>query len=190
MCDVTSLARSVERLYRYYARDTGCRPGVELPEPPFWVAVPVFQYMGYELIDINELDEVPDRTATGYEISDHYLPFRDDGEEPRPASRGPEQFGFRVYFIDPGEELGSGRMHYHEEQEELFYVVAGVLHVETPDETFEVGPGQALVIDPGNPQRAYASADAERPVYVVAAGAPSYRTLGRNDGMQYEPEDG
>lgn len=145
--------------------------------------------MGYELIDIDDLDPLPNRTADGYEISDHYMPFRENETDPAPASRGPQELGFRVYFVDPGDELGSGRMHYHEEQEELFYAVAGTLHVETPEETIEVGPGQALVVEPGSPQRAFVPAAAEATAYVVAAGAPSYRALGRNDGQARKPSE-
>lgn len=143
--------------------------------------------MGYELIDTDDLDPLPDRSATGYEISDHYLPFRDADADPPGPNRGPRTFGFRVYFVEPGEALGTGGMHYHEEQEELFYVVDGTLHVQTPDTTFQVDAGQAMFIEPESPQRAFVPDTAEERAYVVAAGAPSYRELGRNDGRPVDP---
>lgn len=145
--------------------------------------------MGYERIDVSDLDPLPDRTASGYEVSDHYLAFRDIDGVARPARRGPTRFGFRVYHAEPGEGLGAGGMHYHEEQEELFFVVEGTLHVETPDDTYVLVPGQALFVEPESPQRAYVPDDADEPAYVIATGAPSYRELGRNDGVYVDSED-
>lgn len=144
--------------------------------------------MGYEVIDLGDLSALPDRTASGYEFSDHYEPLKTDEADPPEPRRGPERFGFRVYFVDPGEALGSGGMHYHEEQEEFFYVVSGELHVETPEETYRIGPEQAILIKPHSPQRAYVPAGASEQAYVVGVGAPSYRELGRNDGTAYHPE--
>ena len=141
--------------------------------------------MGYELIDVSEHEPLPDRSATGVEISDHYVPSGEpmEGE----STRGPENVGLRVYEAEPGESLGGG-MHYHEEQEEILYVLEGTLSVETPETTYRVGPGQALVVEPESPQRAFNPEDADESVSVVAIGAPSYRVLGRNDSRPYEPE--
>lgn len=141
--------------------------------------------MGYDLIDINDLRPLPNRSATGLEISDHYVPSGEAAEEA--STRGPEKIGLRVYFVDPGESLGAN-MHYHDEQEETFYVVEGVLHVETPDEIYEVESEQALVVEPESPQRAFNPSEADEPVTVVAIGAPSYKILGRNDSHTYEPD--
>jgi mannose-6-phosphate isomerase-like protein (cupin superfamily) len=142
--------------------------------------------MGYELIDTDDLEPLPDRSSTGLELSDHYAstgsPVDDEPE------RGPENVGLRVYHAAPGEALGTG-MHYHEEQEEIFYVVEGTLHVETPEGEIPVGPGQALVVEPKSPQRAFNPDDATEPVHVVAIGAPSYSVLGRNDGQPYDPDE-
>lgn len=41
--------------------------------------------------------------------------------------------------------------------------------------------GQALVVQPDSPQRAFNPDDADEPVHVVAIGAPSHSVLGRND---------
>jgi mannose-6-phosphate isomerase-like protein (cupin superfamily) len=142
--------------------------------------------MGYELIDIEDLSPLPNRSATGLEISDHYVPT---GETPpETKTRGPENVGLRVYLVDPGESLGEG-MHYHDEQEEIFYVVDGVLHVETPDDVYRVASGQALVVEPESPQRAFNPAEADDSVTVVAIGAPSYRVIGRNDAHSYDPDE-
>lgn len=143
--------------------------------------------MGYELIDTADVEALEDRQADCVEISDHFVkpPERVDDAEPRPA-RGPRRIGLRVYRAEPGQSLGGlDEMHYHEEQEETFYVVDGELAVETPQRTFRVGAGQALVVEPGSPQRAHVPEDAPG-AHVVAVGAPSYTDLGRNDSKRYE----
>lgn len=139
--------------------------------------------MGYHLIDVADLEPLPDRTATGYEISDHYVPSGDPVDHD--SARGPRHVGLRVYHADPGEGLG-GAMHYHEEQEEIFHVVSGTLHLRTPGETIEVTAGQTVVVEPGSPQHAVVPDDATESAHVVAIGAPSYRDLGRNDAASYE----
>lgn len=141
--------------------------------------------MAYDVISLEELDPLPDRSATGYELSDHYVPGAGDPEGA--PERGPRGIGLRVYRADPGERLSRG-MHYHEEQEEIFVVVDGRLEVETPDETIGVERGEAIVIDPGSPQLTGVPADATEPAEVVAIGAPSYRVLGRNDARRVDAD--
>lgn len=140
--------------------------------------------MGYDIVDVADLEPIPDRTATGYEISDHYRKDSADPDTTVPPSRGPTEIGLRIYEADPGEALTEG-MHYHEEQEETFYVVSGTLVVDTPDQTYTVRGGQAIVIEPESPQLARVPDDATETTHVVAIGAPSYRKLGRNDGVGY-----
>lgn len=144
--------------------------------------------MGYELIDTGELAALEDREVECVEVSDHFVkpPEHEDGESQPQPSRGPHRIGLRVYRAEAGEALGGlDQMHYHEEQEETFYVVDGELAVETPEGTYTVQAGQALVIEPESPQRAYVPADASG-AHIVAIGAPSYTDLGRNDSKRYE----
>ena len=141
--------------------------------------------MGYELIDTDDLDPLPNRSSTGLELSDHYVPTGESLDEEH--SRGPENIGLRAYHAAPGESL-SEEMHYHEEQEEIFYVIEGTLHIETLEKEYRLDPGQALVVEPGSPQRAFNPNDAAGPVHVLAIGAPSYGLLGRNDGQPYKPD--
>jgi len=82
---------------------------------------------------------------------------------------GATAFGFNVYEADPGEQLPWG-YHSHPDHEELFYVVAGVLVVETPEEEYRVGAGEAFFVPPDHPNRARAVGD--EPARVVAVGAP------------------
>jgi mannose-6-phosphate isomerase-like protein (cupin superfamily) len=147
--------------------------------------------MGYELVDTGSIEPLDDREVDCVEVSDHFVPPPDDdaskASTPTP-SRGPEQIGLRVYHAEPGEGLGgSDHMHSHEEQEETFYVVSGTLVVETPAKEYRIEAGQALVVEPGSPQRAFVPADADGPCHVIAIGAPSYSVLGRNDAKRYDP---
>jgi quercetin dioxygenase-like cupin family protein len=89
----------------------------------------------------------------------------------------------RVYEFAPGEQSGLG-YHYHDEQVAALYVLAGTLHVETPDQKYLVEADQAFFVDPGSPQRAYNPEDADAPVRVLAIGAPSV-----DDAHPYEPTD-
>jgi len=128
--------------------------------------------MGYHLVDPEELGQWDDRptdvrslsVAAGYDYQDSKL-------------------GLRVYELDPGEMSGLA-YHVHDEQVEVFYVLDGTLHVETPEGDFVVEADQALFVDPGSPQRAYNPDDADTPVRVLAIGAPSV-----DDARPYEPED-
>jgi len=76
-----------------------------------------------------------------------------------------------TYHLDPGEDLARS-YHYHEIREEAFYVLAGTLHVETPEKEFVVETDEAFVVEPTNPIRPYNPADAGDPVRVLGTGSP------------------
>jgi len=128
--------------------------------------------MGYHLVDPADLDQWDDRptdvrslsVAAGY-------PFQDS------------KLGVRVYELAPGEQTAAA--HYHDEQVECFYVLAGTLHVETPDDQYVVDADRALFVDPNSPQRAFNPDDADGTTRVLAVGAPSVE-----DGHWYEPAEG
>ncbi|QLD90551.1 cupin domain-containing protein [Natronomonas salina] len=129
--------------------------------------------MGYHLVDPDELDQWDDRpadvrslsAAAGYDYQDSKL-------------------GLRVYDLAPGEQAPL-TYHYHDEQVEAFYVLDGTLHVETPEEELAVETDQALVVDPGSPQRAFNPPGADAHVRVLAVGAPS-----ADDAHPFDPDDG
>jgi mannose-6-phosphate isomerase-like protein (cupin superfamily) len=89
-----------------------------------------------------------------------------------------------VYEIEPGEQLPRF-YHYHEQREELFYVLEGRLAVETPDREYEVGEGSVFVAAPNSPHRPYNPEDARETVRVLGIGAPGY-----DPGRRYDPESG
>jgi mannose-6-phosphate isomerase-like protein (cupin superfamily) len=87
------------------------------------------------------------------------------------------------FRAEPGEQLPL-TYHYHEEQEEAFYVLSGTLRVETPEETFEVDADELFAVDPESPQRAYNPEDATEDVVVLAVGAPAVD----GDAVPYDDE--
>lgn len=127
--------------------------------------------MSYHLIDPVDLDQWDDRPVDVRSLS---AAAGLDGDE--------SKLGLRVYEAAPGQQLPLA-YHYHDEQVEAFYVLEGTLHVETPDREYVVAVDQALLVEPGSPQRAFNPADAEEPVRVLAIGAPSV-----DDAHQYEPD--
>ena len=126
--------------------------------------------MGYHLVDPDDLDQWDDRPTDVRSLS--VAAGLDYQNSP---------LGLRVYDLAPGEMSGL-RYHYHDEQVEVFYVLEGRLHVETPERDFVVETDQALFVEPGSPQRAYNPEDANTPVRVLAVGAPSV-----DDAHTYEP---
>ena len=77
-----------------------------------------------------------------------------------------------TYEMAPGEAL-SRVYHYHDQREELFYVLDGTVHVETPEGTFTVEAGEVFIAEPDSPHRAFTPADAEGSTRVLGVGAPT-----------------
>jgi len=113
--------------------------------------------MGYHHIDPADLDPEPDRPSTMRDVSE---------------AADLDNIGLRLYEVAPGEDVPVSGLHYHDEQEEAFYVVEGTLTVETPDREYDVEAGQFFVAEPGSPHRAHVAADAEEGATVVGIGAP------------------
>ncbi len=44
-------------------------------------------------------------------------------------------------------------MHHHEQEDELFLVISGVLYIEMEDQTLELHPGEFVIIPKGTPHR-------------------------------------
>lgn len=122
--------------------------------------------MSYHVVDPDELDPEPDRPSDTRDIR---------------KAVGLENMGLRVYHVAPGEDIPLSGLHYHDEQEEVFYPVDGALQVETPETTYTVPRGQVFVAAPGSPHRAFNAPDAADTVTVLAIGAP-----GVADGHAYE----
>jgi uncharacterized cupin superfamily protein len=123
--------------------------------------------MGYHVVAADAVEPTPDRPSIHRAIGD---------------AAGLSGLAVNRYEAAPGEQLPLA-YHYHDEQEELFYVLAGELHVETPEGTFSAGADEVFVAEPESPHRAYNPADADAPVEVLAIGAPAV-----DDAHAYDPE--
>ena len=123
--------------------------------------------MGYHVIDPGDIDPLSDRPVDARSISD---------------AAGLENVGVRLYEAEPGEQLPLA-YHVHEKQEELFYVLAGTLHVETPEQEYVVETGETFVAEPTHPHRAHNPENAQDTVRVLAIGAPAV-----SDASPYDPD--
>lgn len=125
--------------------------------------------MGYHLVDPDDIEPTPGRPSETKYISE---------------AIGMENMGLRLYNVKPGEDIPNTRgLHYHDEQEEVFYVADGELRIETPEKEYTVPQGQFFIVEPTNPHRAFNHPDAAQTAVVVAMGAPSVQ-----DGHRYDPE--
>lgn len=125
--------------------------------------------MGYTVVDCDEVEAEADRPCEMRRLT---------------GPAGLSKMAVNRFRAEPGEEIPLA-YHYHEEQEEAFYVLSGTLFVETPDETYEVDEGCLFAVEPESPQRAYNPADAASEVVVLAVGAPNVS----GDVAAYEPDE-
>jgi mannose-6-phosphate isomerase-like protein (cupin superfamily) len=96
---------------------------------------------------------------------------------------GVTAFGVNAIVLPPSYATGS---HYHDEQEELYFVHRGRVEFEFGDgATAEVGPGGLVRVDAPTPRRVRNLSDSEEAVYVVVGGKGGY--VGR-DGRLAEGE--
>lgn len=114
--------------------------------------------MGYHLIDPDDVEPAPDRPSEMRYVSE---------------AAGLSEMGLRLYRVEPGEDIPLSGLHYHDEQEEAFYVVSGELRVETPDTEYTVEDGQFFVAEPESPHRAFNHASAGETAVVIGVGAPA-----------------
>jgi uncharacterized cupin superfamily protein len=122
--------------------------------------------MGYHVIDPEAVEPTPDRPCVQRSVGD---------------AAGLENVALNLYEVEPGEEIPLA-YHYHDDQEEVFYVVAGELHVETPEGEKVVPEGHLFVVEPDSPQRAFNPEDADEQVRTLVLGAPP-----TDDVHAYEP---
>lgn len=112
--------------------------------------------MGYHHVDPDDIEPTPDRPSVQRAISD---------------AVSLEHVAVNRYEAEPGEAIPLA-YHYHDDQEELFYVLSGTLAVETPEGDYEVGPDEVFVVEPDSPQYARAAGDAGETTRVLVVGAP------------------
>ena len=96
---------------------------------------------------------------------------------------GVTAFGVNAIVLPPSYETGA---HYHDEQEELYFLHSGRVEIEFGDgSTQQLGPGGLAWVDAPTPRRVRNLSDSEEAVYVVVGGKDGY--VGR-DGKLAEGE--
>ena len=99
--------------------------------------------------------------------------------------RGPlgvTAFGVNAIVYPPGAE---GVFHYHDEQDELYFVHRGTARFEVGDETRELGPGGLCHVESTTPRKVSNAGDDDL-VLLVVGGKGGY--VGR-DGQLVDPAD-
>jgi quercetin dioxygenase-like cupin family protein len=79
---------------------------------------------------------------------------------------GVTAFGVNAIVFDPGVV---GRPHYHEEQDELYFVHRGRARFELPGEVRELGPGGLCHVESTTPRRVSNPGEDELVLFVVGA---------------------
>ncbi len=95
---------------------------------------------------------------------------------------GVEAFGVNAVVMPPGYE---GFHHFHDEQDELYFVHAGTARVEVGEETRELGPGGIFHVHSTTPRRVSNAGDDDLVMFIVG-GKGGY--VGR-DGQMVDPAD-
>jgi quercetin dioxygenase-like cupin family protein len=96
---------------------------------------------------------------------------------------GVEAFGVNAIVFPPA---FTGFLHYHDEQDELYFVHSGRARFEVEGETRELGPGGLFHVTSTTPRRVSNASDSEDLVVLVVGGKDGY--VGR-DGHIDDPEE-
>ena len=97
------------------------------------------------------------------------------------AALGVTAFGVNVVVMAPHYD---GFLHYHDMQDELYFVHSGTARFEVGDETCEVGPGGLVHVESTTPRR-FSNAGDEDLVVLVVGGKDGYV---ERDGHLVNPE--
>ena len=98
------------------------------------------------------------------------------------APLGVTAFGVNAIVYPPGAE---GVFHYHDEQDELYFVHQGTARFEVGDETRELGPGSLCHVESTTPRKV-SNAGEDDLVLLIVGGKDGY--VGR-DGHLVDPAD-
>ena len=98
------------------------------------------------------------------------------------ATLGVTAFGVNVIVYPPGAQ---GVLHYHDIQDELYFVHSGTARFEVGDETREVGPGGLVHVEAATP-RLVSNIGEDDLVILVVGGKDGYV---ERDGQLVNPED-
>ncbi|MFB6299703.1 MAG: cupin domain-containing protein [Halobacteriales archaeon] len=109
----------------------------------------------YEHYHLDELETNPEKPTKRWELS------------PQLDLTG---YNFNVAIIDPDERLSQNAYHYHENQEEFFYIIEGRCRAETEDGSFDLSADDVVVFRTAVPHLLHNPFD--EPCKLVAVGSP------------------
>ena len=95
---------------------------------------------------------------------------------------GVTAFGVNAVVYPPGYE---GFAHWHDEQDELYFVHAGNARIEVGGETHEAGPGTLMYVESTTPRKISNASDTDDLVLLVVGGKDGYV---ERDGHLVDPE--
>lgn len=110
---------------------------------------------GYEHRSLRELDMNPDKPGRRWEVS---------------PQLGIGDYNVNVAVLVPGERLSQNAYHYHDEQEEFYYVADGRCRVEVEDGSFDAETDDVVRFDETVPHMLHNPFD--DPCKIVAIGSP------------------
>jgi mannose-6-phosphate isomerase-like protein (cupin superfamily) len=96
---------------------------------------------------------------------------------------GVKAFGVNAIVFPPGYD---GFLHYHDRQDELYFVHSGRARVEVEDEVRELGPGGLFHVESTTPRKVSNASEDDDLVLLVVGAADGY--VGR-DGQMVDPAD-
>lgn len=99
------------------------------------------------------------------------------------AALGVSAFGVNAVVYPPGYQ---GFLHYHDMQDELYFVHRGTARVEVEDEVRELGPGGLVHVESTTPRRVSNASETEDLVIFIVGGKDGYVA---RDGHLVDMED-
>lgn len=90
--------------------------------------------MAHEHHSVEEFEPNPEKPGRRFELS---------------PELGIDSYNLNVAVLEPGECLSENAYHYHENQRELYYTIAGHCRIEVDDGSFDMAEDDVVVFEPG-----------------------------------------
>lgn len=111
--------------------------------------------MPYKYRSLTEFEPNPEKPGKRWELS---------------PELGIGSYNLNVAVLEPGERLSQTAYHYHENQRELYYPVAGRCRIEVDDGSFDVTEDEVALFEPGVNHLIHNPFD--EPCKIIAIGDP------------------
>lgn len=111
---------------------------------------------GYTHATLADIPVAPDKPASRHEVS---------------KALGIDGYNLNITVLEPAERHPHSGLHYHEAQEEFFYVMTGRCRVETESDSIDLGADEMVVFRPGTAQMIHNPFDST--AKILAIGYPA-----------------